>query len=108
MLVLKDPNFVLVLDEITAIFPDAIIVVCVRDPRDIAASFLQIGYRQSEQNVTSKYRSRDVGFICKKIVSAYSDLLQSPVGKNVILARYEEIVDSPRKWLEDSRSRGYT
>jgi hypothetical protein len=101
VLVLKDPNFVLVLDEIAAIFSEATVVVCVRDPRDIAASFLRIGYRHSEQNVNSKYRSRDVGFICKKIVSSYSDLLQSPDGENFILAQYEEIVRSPREWLED-------
>ena len=45
-LVLKDPNLIQVLDEAAALFPQCIRIVCLRDPRDIAASFLQIGQRQ--------------------------------------------------------------
>ena len=100
VLVLKDPNFVHVRDEITAIFSDAIYIVCVRDPRDIAASFLQIGNRLSEQDASSKYRKRDVRFISKKIMSVYLNLLQSPQRENVVLARYEEITSSPREALQ--------
>lgn len=43
VLVLKDPNFIQFEAEATAIFPDAIRIVCLRDPRDITASFLRIG-----------------------------------------------------------------
>ena len=46
-LVLKDPNFIHVLDEAEALFPRSARIVCMRDPRDIAASFVQIGQRQS-------------------------------------------------------------
>ena len=101
VLVLKDPNFALVQDEIASILPNATIIICVRDPRDIAASFLRIGYRESKQNLASKYQKRDIAFICRKIMSAYDGLLKSPNRKNLFLARYEEIVSSPKQWLEE-------
>src|SRR6476661_650048 len=47
VLVLKDPNFVQVLDEASTLFRHSCMVVCLRDPRDIAASFVQIGQRQT-------------------------------------------------------------
>ena len=41
VLVLKDPNFVQLLPEAAAIFPECHRIVCVRDPRDIVASFCE-------------------------------------------------------------------
>ncbi len=72
-LVLKDPNLVQVKDEAADLFPDAIRIVCLRDPRDIAASFLRIGQRQQKDEAPSKYQKRNLYFIAKKILPRLSD-----------------------------------
>ena len=57
-------------------FPDAIRIVCLRDPRDIAASFLRIGQRQQEEGKASKYQQRDIHFIANKILASYAPLMK--------------------------------
>jgi hypothetical protein len=95
-LVLKDPNFIQTLDEAAAIFPEAIRIVCMRDPRDIAASFVQIGQRQ---NKPGKYKKRDILFISKKILASYQPLLPAmPAG--VVLVRYEDLASDPKASLK--------
>jgi hypothetical protein len=100
VLVLKDPNFVQVLDELSAIFPDCVRIVCVRDPRDIAASFLQIGKRQSNRDRLSPYGKRDIRFIAKKILSSYARLLECPQPENIVLVHYEQLATDPNAVLE--------
>lgn len=95
-LVLKDPNFIQTLDEAAAIFPQAIRIVCMRDPRDIAASFVQIG---SRQNKPGKYKKRDILFISKKILASYQPLLPGiPAG--VVMVRYEDLASDPKASLQ--------
>jgi Sulfotransferase family len=95
-LVLKDPNFIQTLDEAAAIFPEAIRIVCMRDPRDIAASFVQIG---SRQNKPGKYKKRDILFISKKILASYQPLLPGiPAG--VVMVRYEDLASDPKASLQ--------
>jgi Sulfotransferase family len=100
ILVLKDPNFVQVLAEATSLFPNAVRIVCVRDPRDIAASFLQIGQREPEKERPSRYTRRDVHFIAKKVLLSYAPLLETPEPANIVLVRYEELAAEPRATLE--------
>lgn len=100
ILVLKDPNFVQVLGELSAIFPDCICIVCVRDPRDITASFLQIGKRESNPDNPSRYSRRDIHFIAKKILLSYAPLLESPQPENVVLVCYEQLATDPRAALQ--------
>jgi hypothetical protein len=98
VLVLKDPNFIQSLDEAAAIFPHAVRIVCMRDPRDIAASFVQIGQRQSATK-PGKYERRDVLFISKKILASYQPLLPAmPAG--VVMVRYEDLASNPKASLE--------
>ena len=73
-LVLKDPNFVQFDDAAASMLPHAVRIVCLRDPRDIAASFLRIGQRETHGEA-GKYRRRDIHFIGKKIVEAYGGLV---------------------------------
>lgn len=95
-LVLKDPNFIQTLNEAAAIFPEAIRIVCMRDPRDIAASFVQIG---SRQNKPGKYKKRDILFISKKILASYQPLLPGiPAG--VVMVRYEDLASDPKASLQ--------
>ena len=100
-LVLKDPSFIQSLGEAAAVFPRSIRIVCLRDPRDIAASFLKIGGRELSRRKTGKYGKRDIGFICRKILSSYSPLLGSEATANAIMVRYEELASDPRKVLLD-------
>jgi hypothetical protein len=100
-LVLKDPNFVQVLDEVAVLFPQSTSVVCLRDPRDIAASFMEIGQRQPTRTKPSKYERRDVGFISKKILASYSPLLTSGQAQNAVMVRYEDVASDPRKALQE-------
>ena len=100
-LVLKDPNFIHVLDEAEALFPWAARIVCMRDPRDITASFVQIGQRQSgsPSDKPGKYERRDINFISKKILASYLPLMQATKPADVILVRYEAIARDPKASL---------
>ena len=97
-LVLKDPNFVLTLDETAVLFPGAIRIVCMRDPRDIAASFVQIGQRQNETK-PSKYERRDILFISNKILASYQPLLAA-VPPGIVIVRYEDLASDPKACLQ--------
>jgi hypothetical protein len=103
ILVLKDPNFARFDAEVSSILPKAIRVICLRDPRDIAASFLKIGRRQTEGEA-GKYRRRDIHFIAKKIVEAYAGLTRDPLPRNLHFVRYEELAETPAKVLQDLAS----
>jgi hypothetical protein len=98
-LVLKDPNFVRFDEEAASLLPNAVRIVCLRDPRDIAASFLRIGQRET-QGEAGKYRRRDIHFIGKKIVESYAGLAdrRSP---NLHCVRYEELVAAPKDTLRE-------
>jgi Sulfotransferase family len=98
-LVLKDPNFIQVLDEAEDLFSRSVRIVCMRDPRDIAASFVQIGQRQSAATKPGKYERRDLNFISKKVLASYQPLLHTG-GPNAVMVRYEAIASDPKGALE--------
>ena len=98
-LLLKDPNFIQVLDEAEDLFPRSVRIVCMRDPRDIAASFVQIGQRQSAATKPGKYERRDINFISKKVLASYQPLLHA--GRpNAVMVRYETVASDPKGALE--------
>jgi hypothetical protein len=99
-LVLKGPNFVQVDAEAAAVFPNAIRIICFRDPRDIAASFLRIGERERPGGDPGKYRRRDVHFIGKKILESYGPLMRSEGRPSAQFVHYEHVVSKPRETLE--------
>jgi hypothetical protein len=99
ILVLKDPNFAQFNAEAAAMLPKAIRIVCLRDPRDIAASFLKIGRRQTEGEA-GKYRRRDIHFIGKKIVESYAGVARDSPPRNVHFIHYEELAKAPAKVLQ--------
>ncbi len=99
-LVLKDPNFV----KYLPLLPDltgsnTAIVAVVRDPRDIAASYVKIGKRQIAAGETSKYTRRDIGFICSKINESCQQLLL-PIPAHTQVVRYEDFVLDPSGELQ--------
>lgn len=93
--VLKEPNLITVLSEISEILPAATKIVCVRDPRDIVASFIRIGERQVRLRQETRYSRREVSFICKKINASYLPLVHQDLPPDVILIRYEDVVANP-------------
>jgi Sulfotransferase family len=98
-LVLKDPNFVQALDEAAAIFPQAVRIVSIRDPRDIASSFVKIGERENPGDKPDKYALRDMGFVSKKIMASYQSLLDGARPQNALLVRYEDLARDPEGTL---------
>ena len=100
VLVLKDPNLIQLLDEAAALFPECVRIVCLRDPRDITASFIQIGQRQPTEGEGGKYRKRDVGFIANKILAAYLPWMESPASANTLVVRYEDLASEPSGTLQ--------
>jgi protein-tyrosine sulfotransferase len=97
-LVLKDPNFIHTFEEASAVFPQCARIVCMRDPRDIVASFVQIGQRETAAK-PGKYKARDIYAICRKVSSSYQPLLPAPPF-GVALVRYETLVGDMRGSLE--------
>jgi hypothetical protein len=100
-LVLKDPNFAHVYPELRQLFPQATFIACVRDPRDIAASFIDIGQRQPIGGVPDMYQMRDIRAISHKISAAYSSLSRTPPEVNVHYVAYEHLVRAPEKTIQD-------
>jgi hypothetical protein len=98
VLVLKDPHFAQTMDEASVLLPGAVRIVCLRDPRDIAASFIQIGQRQSSAKPT-KYEKRDISYISHKILGSYR-LMTESVEPNAFIVRYEELAANPKATLE--------
>jgi hypothetical protein len=90
-IVLKDPNFVRFDEELRAVFPDAIRIAMLRDPRDIAASFIRIGQRKGQSGEAGNYRRRDLLFVGRKILGSYERLMQGP-GGSAHLVKYEDLV----------------
>lgn len=98
-LVLKDPNFVRLLPDLKELLPTARLLVTMRDPRDIAASFVQIGLRERALGREVKnYTDRNIDFFCKKIKQAYQPLVDDPtLTDQVLLVRYEALARAPEE-----------
>ena len=101
VLVLKDPNFIHVYPELRQLFPDAILIACVRDPRDIAASFMDIGQRQPVTGSPGTYQVRDIHFIANKILRAYTSLVSLPLELKVHRVAYESVVQAPEEAIQE-------
>jgi hypothetical protein len=99
-LVLKDPHFVDTLPEIAELLPAATQIMCVRDPRDIVASFIRIGERQSGLQQKTRYRRREVNFICKKVNASYRPFVEQDSPPGIVLVRYEDAAANPAAALE--------
>ena len=94
-LVLKDPNFVQVLDEAEASVSPLVRIVCMRDPRDIAASFVQIGQRQSQQPSPANMRDVTSTSSARRSLPPISPCCTA--GRpNAVMVRYEEIASDPK------------
>lgn len=98
-LVLKDPNFIRHVGRLETFLAEGEpVIAVVRDARDIAASFLQIGMRQAARGERTKYTKRDMAFVCAKINRSYEPILGDPP-PFVRVVRYEDFVADPEREL---------
>ena len=95
-LVLKDPDFAKISWVIAEIFPQSAFILCVRDPRDVAASFLRIGQRELAQgNKRDLFARRDIDFICRKIRESFQPFLDQASPPASAELHYEALVLDP-------------
>lgn len=99
ILVLKNPNLARVVVEAKELLPDVQCIICLRDPRDIVASFLKIGRRQAERGMKTHYTRRNLDFICAKISASYKFISKEPVLPDVSPVYYEQLVTRPKDTL---------
>jgi len=98
-LVLKDPNFGMVAPQILDLFPEATCVFCIRDPRDIASSFLKIEQREKAMGRERKrYRNRNLFLYCTKVKRSCQEAVKAGFSWTVL--RYEDVVADPAGQLE--------
>ena len=98
--VLKDPNFAKALPALIELMPESHVILLIRDPRDIAASFVQIGQREHLRHKRSMYSTRNINWICKRIQSAYRTYLTHRRElARVQSVRYEKLCKRPKKTM---------
>ncbi|MCB0322507.1 MAG: glycosyltransferase [Bdellovibrionales bacterium] len=94
--VLKDPSLARFFPTLADVLPDAGKVLVVRDPRDVLASFIKIGQRDEHRGVGSKYSTRDIDPVLKKIVATYRPYLDhQQTLSDVVIVRYEAVCQEP-------------
>ena len=93
-IVLKDPNFVLLIDWALELFPNSTFFYCIRDPRDIVCSFLKIEEREKNLKAQRElYKNRNVSYYCSKIKKNYRAFIRSNF--EPIICKYEDLVTEP-------------
>lgn len=79
------------------IMPDANFCLCVRDPRDIVVSMIEVGVKQQKQGINNQF-PRDISLLSKTILQSYYPFVvlrpQKLISKTVV-AKYEEITQNP-------------
>ena len=95
--VMKEPALTRHLPAVAALLPEALFVVAVRDPRDIAASLLAVGERQAAAGEPMRYR-RDMTLLGRYIMDYYAPALRAAPrlgSKRLAWMRYEELARQP-------------
>ena len=86
----KTPVYVLHIDRLAALFPESVFVHLVRDGRDVACSFLELGWAESIEEAALHWRRR--------VTAGRRAGHKLPTGRYVEM-RYEDLVDSPEQAL---------
>ena len=98
-LVLKDPNFIQVLDEADDLFPARFALFACATPGTSPPPSCKSG-RGSLQTKPGKYERRDINFISKKVLASYQPLLQTRQPPKAVMVRYEDMASDPKGALE--------
>lgn len=90
----SSPQDILYLDPILEWFPDARIVVLVRDPRAFLSSCKNY-HRRGEATYRERYNPLPQSVLWKSYMSALLEAERRPWADQVMRLRYEELVDDP-------------
>lgn len=96
ILVVKSIVLSKVVNRLSEIIPNATFCLCVRDPRDIVSSMIEVGIKQQNKGMQSQY-PRDVEMLSKFILTSYQNFLV-PQSQQLLLkttiVKYEDIVQN--------------
>lgn len=95
----KTPWNVLAFRELSQIFPEARFVFCIRDPRAVAASMLEVGRRAREKGGSSPAFTRSLGSAVKTIRATNRAGFEaaSELGGRTLTVSYENLVDDSER-----------
>ena len=84
------------------IFPKISFILCVRDPRDIVNSMINIGKRQVEKGIEAQF-TRNIEKLCGRINDSYRILFEKKLSKKFFnslnIIKYEDFVKNPSDTL---------
>jgi hypothetical protein len=90
----SSPQDILYLDQLTKWYPDARIVVLVRDPRAFLASYKNY-YRRGVESYRERYNPIPVSMLWRSYLQALFEAEERPWAEAVHRVRYEDLVDDP-------------
>jgi len=101
--ILKDPRFCAVTESIFSLFPDASMVCCIRDPRDVVCSFIQIRERERGRGLTRAERKNEIVRAAERYRSAYAAAGEH--ADAVFAVYYEDVVRRPQEIIAEVAGR---
>jgi len=107
VLVLKNPEFSLVMLDIAELFPYATLLVTVRDPRDQIASELEVSLRRLVDNGQDpRLLNRNIADLAGYYVNYYREILELRARQpgRIHVVRYEDLVLQAAKSLNEIRA----
>jgi hypothetical protein len=106
-LILKNPEFCLVIDDLRGLLPEAKVIVTLRDPRDQVASELDTGLRQIDRGRRNDAaRDRDIAALCRTLLAYYEPVLAAAAGApdRFLFVRFEDLLMRTTDTVDELRS----
>ena len=93
----KTPDNVLYFESLLEIFPKSRFIFCIRDPRSVISSLLEVGKRAKLKGIQTPYFTTNI-FEAINTINEHNlagfKLLDNP---RVVMIRYEDLVENPEK-----------
>lgn len=109
VLVLKSISLSTTAPFLAELLPNAQFCICIRDPRDIICSMIEVGQKQQSMGLANQY-PRDIKILATKLLSSYEPCLRNPSKEfrnRSFIVKYESIVSNPADSIKDmSRKTG--
>lgn len=103
-LVLKSPELACFARELQAVLPQAVMLLMVRDPRDLVASLLGVGRRLAARGMRGPLAraalAGDLPWLCAHVNAYYAAWLDGGEPPPAATVRYEALVTDPRGTLD--------
>lgn len=105
--VLKNPEFSLVIDDLCDLLPEAKVIVCIRDPRDQVVSEYETGLRQLKAGMTNDaVKNRDMAALAR-MYCVYGDPLMLAAAREpqrFLFVRFEDLMSRTEQTLDALRA----